>query len=238
MIPLSINQLPLPLPGDDEAVFEQLLGRANQGAVATLRSIARAELADWGYLSAPPGAGKSHALMAACRVADAAGRRAGYLTATLLIEHGAEALEALGGFEFLALDDLDRLLVGADWEEGLFHCLNRWRAAGCQVLVAGATPARGLKLALPDLGSRLAALTEIRLKPLEDDAERAELLRRRARARGIVLSDEVIGFLLRRHERGAAALVGLLDALSGASLAEQRRITVPFVKALLERGSG
>ncbi len=233
MIALALNQLPLPLRGAEEAVFSQLLGRENTKAVDTLRSMARADLTDWGFLAGPAGCGKTHALLAAIRVADRAGRRAGYLAPGQL-DH-PPSLDPVEGFDFLAIDDLESLLASPAWEESLFHGLNRWRAEGCQLLVAAETPARRLRATLPDLKSRLAAMTDIRLRALADDSERAELLRRRARARGVRLSDEVLAYLLRRQSRSPAALVGILDRLTEASLSAQRRITVPFVKALLER---
>jgi len=56
----------------------------------------------------------------------------------------------------------------------------------------------------------------------------------RSRWRGLELPDEVGQFLLRRTSRSSAALFSLLDRLDQAALTAQRRLTVPFVKSVLD----
>ena len=73
------------------------------------------------------------------------------------------------------------------------------------------------------------------LSPLDDDGRRA-VLRDRAQRRGLVLDDASIDWLLRRKGRDLATLTALLDVLDRASLAAQRRITVPFLKETLAAG--
>jgi len=58
-------------------------------------------------------------------------------------------------------------------------------------------------------------------------------LRERARRRGLSLDEASIDWLLRRRGRDLATLTGLLDVLDRASLAAQRRITVPFLREAL-----
>jgi DnaA family protein len=63
-----------------------------------------------------------------------------------------------------------------------------------------------------------------------NDAEKAQALRLRARARGMEMPEAVASHLLQRHARDMAALFVLLERLDRASLAAQRRLTVPFVR--------
>jgi DnaA family protein len=81
--------------------------------------------------------------------------------------------------------------------------------------------------------SRLGACTQIALKPLAE-AERRALLRSRAAARGIEFDDAVLDWLFAREKRDLASLLGVLDRIDAASLAAQRRVTVPFLRKLLE----
>jgi DnaA family protein len=60
------------------------------------------------------------------------------------------------------------------------------------------------------------------------------VLRRQADARGLVLSEEVIGFVLSRFARDLTHLVQLLDRLDAYSLQTQRPITIALVKSMLE----
>ena len=85
---------------------------------------------------------------------------------------------------------------------------------------------------LPDLRSRLAQCTRLVLERL-DDAGRGEVLRLRARRRGLQVDAAAIDWLLRHQGRDLSGLTALLDRLDRASLAAQRRITVPFLRAQL-----
>jgi DnaA family protein len=59
-------------------------------------------------------------------------------------------------------------------------------------------------------------------------------LQHRANRRGLYLSDEVALFLLNRLPRNSHQLMDALEKLDGASMQEQRRLTTPFVKSVLQ----
>ena len=87
-------------------------------------------------------------------------------------------------------------------------------------------------MGLPDLRSRLSQCSRINLQPLDDDGRR-DVLRQRALRRGWVLEEAALEWLLKRVERDLTGLTVLLDRLDAASLAAQRRITVPFLRQVL-----
>ena len=89
-----------------------------------------------------------------------------------------------------------------------------------------------MPLVLPDLRSRLAQCTRWTLPVLDDDA-RAELLRQRAAARGLDFEDAALDWMLRRCSRDLGTLTALFERLDRASLAAQRRLTVPFLRQVL-----
>jgi DnaA family protein len=72
------------------------------------------------------------------------------------------------------------------------------------------------------------------LQPLEEP-EQIAALQLRAQLRGLELPDETAQFMLRRLPRDMAHLYDFLDQLDQASLIAQRRLTVPFVKEVLEQ---
>jgi DnaA family protein len=49
----------------------------------------------------------------------------------------------------------------------------------------------------------------------------------------LALDDNVLDWLFARYPRDLGALLDLLDRLDQASLAAQRRITIPFLRELL-----
>ena len=65
---MSVPQLPLALRTPSDQRFESFIG-APAGALAQLQALARAPEADWLYVAAAHGAGKTHLALAACAAA-------------------------------------------------------------------------------------------------------------------------------------------------------------------------
>jgi len=230
-----IPQLPLALRWPRRQRFEHFHAADNAAALAAVQALAQAPGAPWVYLAGPLGSGRSHLLMAACHAASSAGRTVQYLPLAALRDQAA-AIRGVAGSELLALDDLQAIAGQREAEHALFDLYNRARAEGSALLFAAdATPA-ALGIVLPDLRSRLGACTHYALKPL-DDAQRREVLKSQAAARGIQLDEPVLDWLFSRYARDLGALLDLLDKLDRASLAAQRRITVPFLRDLLRDGA-
>jgi DnaA family protein len=101
------------------------------------------------------------------------------------------------------------------------------------VLAAGRHPPAQLALR-EDLRTRLAWGLVYQLKPLSD-AEKVLHLRAQAARRGVPLSDEVIAYLLSRLPRDLSSLNAVLEALDRYSLATKRPVTLPLVRAALEK---
>ena len=230
-----IPQLPLALRWPRRQRFEHFHAGANAAALAAVEALAREPGAPWVYLDGPAGSGKSHLLMAACQAAGEAGRAVQSLPLARIADRAA-AIRGVAGGALLALDDLGALAGERAAEHALFDLYNRARAEGAALLFAAETTPQQLGLGLPDLRSRLGACTRFALKPL-DDAERRAVLKAQAGLRGIELDDPVLDWLFARHTRDLGALLDLLDKLDQASLAAQRRVTIPFLRGLL-RDSG
>ena len=226
-----IPQLPLALRWPRRQRFDHFHAGANAAALAAVQAFATDVGMPWVYLHGAAGSGRSHLLMAACQAASALGRRVQYLPMATLGDRAA-ALRGVVGSELLALDDLGAIAGDREAEHALFDLYNRARAEGSALLFAAdATPAQ-LGLVLPDLRSRLGACTQFALKPL-DDVERRAVLKAQAASRGIELDDSVLDWLFARYARDLGALLDLLDKLDQASLAAQRRITIPFLRSFL-----
>lgn len=225
------TQLPLTLRWPRRQRFEHFYAGANAAAVAAVQALALQPGAPWLYLSGSSGSGKSHLLMAACQAAHEAGRTVQYLPLKTLREH-VVAVRGVAGSEFIALDNLDALVGDREAEHAVFDLYNRARAEGTALIFAAEAVPTQLPLTLPDLRSRLGACTQFALKPL-DDIERREVLKKQAALRGIELDDTVLDWLFARYARDLGALLDLLDRLDQASLAAQRRVTVPFLRSFL-----
>ena len=226
-----VPQLPLALRYPPDQRLDTFVG-GSAGAAAQLQALAAHPGGDWVYLAGPAAVGKTHLLLGTCAATEAAGRRAAYLPLAAAVGRLRDALDALEGHDLLALDGLEAIAGHRDDEVALFDAHNRARASGSCVLYAARGNPDELALLLPDLRSRLSQCSRVHLQQLDDEGRR-EVLRQRARRRGWVLEAAALEWLLKRVERDLAGLTALLDQLDRASLAAQRRVTVPFLRQTL-----
>lgn len=225
-------QLPLDVTLDEAASFSSFLSGQNREAVERLENLVHGRgrwhpLFFWG----PVGAGKSHLLQAGCRLAQELTRTWAYVPLRLHDQLSPGILENREDAGLVFLDDLDDVAGNVEWEGALFALQERLRAAqGVLICTANVNPA-GLGLRMPELQTRLGAGLVYQLQPLDDD-DKVAVLRVRAQHRGLEMSEEVARYVLSRYPRDMHALFTLLDRLDHASLARQRRLTIPFLRSL------
>jgi len=227
-----MEQLPLGVRLRTSSTFASFHPGENAALIAALEARAREPRLPPLWIWAGPGAGRSHLLQATCARAGECGRRAGYLP--LAAAWPTAAL--LAGFESLdvvCLDDAERIVTGTDWQHALFAFYNDLAERRGNLVISAARPPQALDIQLRDLASRLAASIVWQLRPL-GEADQAAALQARARMLGIELTDETLQYLQRRLPRDLAVLCDALDRLDGAALAQQRRLTVPFVRSVLQ----
>ena len=226
-------QLALDVGLEDGASFESFLPASNELAVACLRNLVDGSADLQALIWGPSGSGKSHLLQAVCRAAHETGRSSAYVPLASVAELGAGVVEGMGDREIVCVDDLQRIAGDARWERALFGLINDARGRGHRLLFAAGYPPAELGIALADLRSRLRWGPVFRLVPL-DDGRKLRVLQHRAAARGFELPEESARYLLTRYPRDLRELLMLLDRIDSATLAAQRRATLPFIKAVLE----
>ena len=229
---MSGAQLTLGVRLRDDARWANFHGDRN----ATAASLIRAACGDSAHpllvICGDEDTGKSHLLQAACHEYEHGGHSAVCFSLAELHELGPGALAGVEVMDLIALDDVHLVIGQPAWEEALFHLYNRARDLGHQVMITlNDTPsAQGFVLA--DLRSRFQEGLLVQLGTYRDD-DRVTILQARAEQRGLVLNDEVAGFIMRRSSRRLAVLLSILDQLDENSLQAQRRLTIPFVKSVM-----
>lgn len=227
-----MRQLPLGFRLRSDAGFDNFVAGSNQVLLLSLQAFAAGTLtAPALFVHGTVGSGRSHLLHAVASAADVRGRQ----VALLPLQLGGLSPEVLAGFEncdLVCVDDLDAVCADRDWAEALFHLFNAVRDRGGQLLFVADRPPALLNCGLPDLQSRLASMLVFAVQELSDDDKQA-LLIQRGDERGLRVPVEVAQYLMSRQSRAVADLLQLLDKLDHASLAEQRRLTVPFVRQVL-----
>ncbi len=181
------------------------------------------------YLWGEGGSGKTHLLYAVHHALQEQGAQVGWMDA-----HSMDPPEFNDAWAAVLMDDVH--LYNAEQQHTAFNwfvnALSPRSGTPRWVLAAGALPPADLKLR-DDLRTRLGWGHMLALQVLTD-TERRAVLRQSADARGIFLSDDVMGFMLTRFSRDLGSLMELLDMLDGYALQTRRAVTVPLLKAMLE----
>jgi len=222
-----VQQAGLPFPSNAQQTFEGFITGANAELIDYLRRSGDKPGLIW--IWGPQDSGRTHLLHALCGAADTVGAHAGYLPLSLLPVDGLDGYES---YRLLALDDLDSWLTRLDHEQGLLAVYEAVRSKGGSLVVCACASPLDTSFALPDLASRMRSANVFHLLPLDDEGK-TQLLIERARERGLELSRDVAAYWLLRGSRGIAELLTGLERLDKASLAQGRKLTVPFVKAVL-----
>ena len=229
----QFRQLPLKFEVRDVFTFDTFVAGSNDVPVGIIQQCALGEGEKQVYIWSPEGGGKSHILQAACNLASKKQRTVCYLPAGQLIEQPVEVLDEIEQLDLVCLDDVEQLAQSRKWEVALFDLINRMRETGNSLLLAASASPEALQVPLPDLRSRLAWGPVFQLQSLGDD-EKYEALRIRAYLRGLELPENVAEYLMRHYPRDLFGLFERLETLDAAAMAMQRRLTVPFVKSVLE----
>ena len=175
------------------------------------------------YLWGQSSSGKSYLLRAAQHALAARGLKTGWMDSSSRAQDFDEAWAAV----FLdEVQDYD-----AAQQQQAFSWLAQAKALHLPVLAAGDAPPLALALR-EDLRNRLGWGLVQALQALSEEQTRA-VLRQEADARGIVLSEEVLDFMLRHFSRDLASLMELLEHIDGYALYAKRAVTVPLIKAML-----
>ncbi|WP_444942446.1 DnaA regulatory inactivator Hda [Microbulbifer sp. ZKSA004] len=232
------QQLPLGVSLRDDATFDNFYlsdSDPNRQVVALLQSFASGENPESViYIWGEAGSGISHLLQSACQCAEANGRSFHYLPlADLMTMDPAVILDGLERLDLVCIDDVHLLEGQPEWQTAIFHLYNRVKDGGRQLLMGARKSPRGMDIALADLQSRLHWSLVFQLKTL-NDSDKVAALRRRSRLRGFDLPEDVAQYILHRAPRDTRALFLCLEELDRASLMAKRKITIPFVKQVLD----
>jgi DnaA-homolog protein len=225
----SHQQLPLEFQHVQEQNFDQFVFGSNSDLLPILNDPQQTVLYLWGNSFS----GKTHLLSALYHQYLKENKSAIFLPLAIKQELSVDMLENIETSALICIDDIDAIAGDRQWEEALFCLYNQMRTCGNKMLISSHSNAVNLNFCLNDLKSRLQWGITYQLNPLTD-SEKIQLLQNRAQLKSFSLADDVAQFLLNRVSRNLPDLIQLLDKLDYASLSQQRKLTIPFVKKFLE----
>jgi chromosomal replication initiation ATPase DnaA len=127
------------------------------------------------------------------------------------------------------LEDVDQ---GCD-DEALFHLINQAARDGASLLLTARTPPASWTCALPDLRSRLNALTVAEIAAPDDEVLRG-VLSNFFRERNIKPHEDVYPYLLRRMERSIAGAREIVRRLDETEDVEIKPVSRVLARQILE----
>lgn len=226
-------QLPLGIKIREDYSLDNYLPDGNEAVVAGLQSQLSQSGAPFIYLWGKSGSGLSHLLQGACQQASARGATSIYLPMSQLLDLDLEMLQGVETLNLICIDDLHLIAGNSEWQNALFHLFNRLNQSGAALLTAAHTIPQDCGLELEDLVSRLASGVIYQVQELSDSGK-IRLLEQRARQSGLTLSVEASQYILNRADRGVASLLEVFGRLDRASLSSGRKLTVPFIKKIMD----
>jgi chromosomal replication initiation ATPase DnaA len=215
------EQLVLALPHRQAQEAEDfLVSRSNAAAVALID-----QWPAWPnpsvLVSGPAGAGKSH-LANVWRLRS----RAAVAAARELDESVVPVLESRLA---LVVEDIDR---GIASEQTLFHLMNLAREKRGSLLLTSRLAPGEIAITLPDLRSRLRALSPVSIAPPDEGLLKAVLVKLFA-DRQLTVEPHVVAHLALHMERSMEAATRVVAACDRLSLAMQRKVTRAIAAAAL-----
>lgn len=135
--------------------------------------------------------------------------------------------------DILVIDALDNLRPRD--EEVLFHLLNAVRHSpkGRRLLFTSIAAPAHLDMRLPDLRSRLLAISAIAMHSPDDDLL-GYLLFKLFADRQINVDEKVIAYLVPRITREYKAMASLVERIDKHALAHKRKVTIPLIAEVLD----
>jgi len=221
-------QVPLQLNISASSGFDDFIG--HDDVVATLKH--HSDLPVFCYLWGAACSGKSHLLSAYAQYRQQQNEPGALFSAKVLLETDiSEMIQPQ--WTFLVFDDIHKTAGNQLGERHLFNVFNACRASRLPMLVSSRISPRHPSWQLPDLRSRLQSGLTLELSILKGQMA-INLFKRQIIAQGMPTDDAVIKYIVGHHATDYASLDQLLQKLSMLSLRDKRKITVPFVKRVID----
>lgn len=135
-------------------------------------------------------------------------------------------LTNLETFELIILDDVQTICGNGEWEEALFHLINRLRQRQKSTIFIADTAPIDLSIRLPDLRTRLSIPPAMRLPTGDDISDRTAIIHAILRRKNWRLPDEILYHLINQGPQNAKDIVSVLDSISPL-LTHLSRVQVP-----------
>jgi DnaA-homolog protein len=229
------QQIPLKLDLKENNTFANFYNGSNTQLVQSLQQLCSKDstLAEkYIYLWGNSQSGRTHLLQACCHHINKTQAQCFYLSGQQYNLITPAIIENLEQYKLICIDDINLFLKNTAWEESLFHLFNKIKEHNSNLVISSQCAPNQLTNQLADLKSRLCSGLIFKLNQLNDE-EKIKALQQRAYGRGLNLSNEASQYILHHTPRDLTNLFKTLNDLDKASLSQQRKLTIPFIKSII-----
>ena len=230
---ISLPQIPFEFGNFQKIDFTSFIEGENQDLLDFLNTMTKKKKNDCLYIWGSQGTGKTHILQAAGKQADDMNSQVTYIPLKQYEEFDSEIFNGLGKLDLICVDDLEFISGNLEWQQRLTLLYNEIRDNNNSIIISSTSSPKNIKIELDDLKSRLVWGQVYKINPPNDELK-IEILKRKASERSFELSKSVAEFLIHRTDRDLNSLIKILDVIDHSSLAAKRKVTIPFVKKLID----
>ncbi|HIF54939.1 MAG TPA: DnaA regulatory inactivator Hda, partial [Methylococcaceae bacterium] len=141
-------------------------------------------------------------------------------------------LDGLEELDLVCFDNIENIAGNSEWEQAFFNFFNLHRDNNKHLLLSAHCPPQFLPIQLPDLKTRMSWGLTLKLKALTEE-QQLNALRFKAHDLGFEIPLNVGRFLMTHYARDLPSIWQLLDKIEQETLAEKRKISIPFLKQIM-----
>ncbi len=228
------EQLPVKFEFKANQTFDSFYPGRNQEIINQLKKSVEGNGEQLIFLWGERSHGKTHLLQACCHEAFTKGIGSFYLDFSAPESGEPGLLANLQIYEVVCLDNINYLCGNDGLELAFFNFFNQHRDLGHRLILSASCAPTAIGFRLTDLQTRINWGLPLKIQAL-DDHDKIAALTYKAEQKGFEIPPQTARYLLTHYDRSLASLWIMLDKLDWASLAAQRKLTIPFLKQILEQ---
>lgn len=165
------------------------------------------------YLFGNTGSGKTHLLSATHKAYLTSKQTAIFISLKDMLDTDSQALMGLETFNLIIIDDIHLIAYRRDWQEALFHLINKARRQNRQLIYTATTPPNELEFEILDLITRLSQTLTLALPDGSNPDDRRALLYAILHQKGWQLPETILEYLVEEGPHHVGDMLKVLHAI-------------------------
>ena len=224
------DQIPINFSFCNKKTLENYIVGNNEHLIETLKVFAENNLGQLIYLYGKKSTGKSHLCKAVFDI---------IIDSKVYIDqNNINILRDIDiqNTNYLILDDFELILERGENEDLLFYYINEFILSNKSILISTIKSLEDIDFTKKDLKSRLSSNLIFNIKEFSDD-QKIKVIKKITEDIGWTIDENVCQFIMNHYQRDLFFLCNVLKSLDENSLALKKRVTIPFVKSVIQRSN-